>query len=187
MIRNLFNFFQSHLCPSAPLSLGVMISGFLLYLAGLFSLDLSMVVLGLSTFFLPVVLWMVIEYFHLDPESACLGYFFCYEITDRNLLFKLFRVVPVLMIRVSSIQRIEPRRTADKGLHKLNFFSFLTGRIWYWPVPFQMLPRMFSGVGHERWNYSLRLASGWTVVLVAPHEFISEIGRRLRRSPYSRA
>lgn len=180
MPPSLGTWFRHHFCFSSLVSIPLLGAGLGIYVLGMLTLDLFWIFIGIAVFSFPVSVFLVVEYFHPSMHLTHQGFLFAYEINDRDLVFKLLRTVPVFKVSIGGIRRVEPRRSADRGLKKLNFLSFLFSQTWYWPVPVRMLGRMFSKVGHERWNYILRCSSGFNIIIVAPHSFISEVGRRLR-------
>lgn len=181
MDRRFSDWVHYHFVPSSVFTISVLLLGIGFYLFGLITLDFGWIIIGLATAVLPVVVCLLMEYINPGMDVVYFGYLFSYELNDDVLYFKVFRTIPIFRVPISAVRRIEPRRTRDRGLKKLNFMSFLTSDLWFWPVPLHMVMRVFSKIGHERWNYALRTDTGWTIIIAAPHEFISMIGSRLRR------
>ncbi len=194
MPRKKQNFFQRlnlwrkhHLASAAPLYLVLMLPGMALFVVLLYAVyfqvtpfpyrDLWLTSLGLMT--APFVVGLAAALFvPAKKGKASVGFFNSYQLTDKELIYRLCRVIPVFRVSLDEIQSIQPWRDVGPSAwssNENNPFWFLFRQTWFWPIPLRHLFKIVFSIQAIRCEYAIACESGWIIVIVCSRDFADNV------------
>ena len=162
--------------PGTALLLGSMF-GLQFHVAGLFLAKTALA--GLLLLATPFILAFVAAlWIPAGKISEYCGFFNSYHLTERRLIYKLCRVIPVFYVALAEIRFIQPWRDvgpASFASNENNFYWFFFLNIWFWPVSVRQWLKILFSLQAIRCEYALTCDSGWIIVLACPNEFAERI------------
>ena len=184
---------KHHLSPAAPWYLACMLPGTALLVAAAFCAQFHVALLPLAKTALAGLCLMATPFaiasatalmVPAENTSSHLGFFNSYQLTERQLIYKLCRIIPVFRVALAEIRSIQPWRDvgpASYASNENNPFWFLYRQIWFWPVPIRQWLKILFSIQALRSEYALTCESGWIIVLFCSRDFAEQINRHVNQ------
>lgn len=184
---------RHHLAPAAPWYLACTLPGATLLLVSLYGAQFhapglplaKMALAGLCLLVAPFVIATAFALFSPARKgSAFFGFFISYHLTERQLVYKLCRLIPVFQVALDEVRLIQPWRgvgPAAFASNENNLYWFLVLQVWFWPMPVRQWLKILCSLQAIRCEYALTCNSGWVIVLGCSHAFAEQVERQVRR------